>query len=445
MRKRAATVLVTTLIASLVLMAGCGSKPADTKAPATTETAQKAPELKGEIEVTVPAGDYLKFMKDEIVPGFQQKHPGVTVKVTQLPDDNAQFTARVAANNPPDVLVGVWGYEPAKYAKMGKLVNLEGLPGSKELVDRIEPKYVHKDFGGLYYIPWNATTQMLIYNKALFQEAGITKVPETWAEYLEAAKKIQALPARKDGTKVYGNVFWNEALTWGGWYWTMLAQVYYSGNDGQYQLFNKLGSDIVFDKPEAHMADFLAFAKEAQKYAPPTMKEPFFNRNIGMWIQFGYGWKANFKEAKDGPMEIGKDVGVAPIPTREPGKTHWSTLDGRSLMLFKTTPEREAIGWEFMKALMEKENNLKALKALGQLPTLKELENDPWFQTPGNKEFVEQAKNALPNEPFAALDEVSNELLKVYGEVVVKGSMTPEQGVAEAAAKARDILKKQSQ
>jgi len=164
-----------------------------------------------------------------------------------------------------------------------------------------------------------------------------------------------------------------------------------------------------------------------------------------MWIQFGYGWKANLKTAKDTPMEIGKDVAVAPIPTREPGKTHWSTLDGRSLMLFKTTPEREAIGWAFIQELMEKENNLKALKALGQLPTLKELMDDPWFQTPGNQEFVEQAKHALMNEPFAALDEVSNELLRVYGEVVIKGTMTPEQGVAEAAKKAREILAKQSQ
>ncbi|HEY8348008.1 MAG TPA: extracellular solute-binding protein [Symbiobacteriaceae bacterium] len=383
--------------------------------------------------------------KEEIVPAFQSKHPGVTVNVTQLPDDNAQFTARVAANNPPDVLIGVWGYEPAKYAKAGKLVNLDTMPGAKELVDRIAPEYIHRDFGGLYYIPWNATTQMLIYNKQLFEEAGIKEPPKTWDEYLEVARKISELPPRPDGTKVYGNVFWNEALAWGGWYWTMLAQIYYNGNDGQYQLFNKLGSDIVFDKPEAHMADFLAFCKEAQKYAPPTMQESFFNRNIGMWIQFGYGWKANLKTAKDTPMEIGKDVAVAPIPTREPGKTHWSTLDGRSLMLFKTTPEREAIGWAFIQELMEKENNLKALKALGQLPTLKELMDDPWFQTPGNQEFVEQAKHALMNEPFAALDEVSNELLRVYGEVVIKGTMTPEQGVAEAAKKAREILAKQSQ
>jgi len=443
--KQFKTAVALSIIAS-ILVAGCGgTKPqADTKTAPAAQTAQKTVEPSGEIEVAIPAGDYQEFLKNEIIPGFQSKFPKVTVKLTQIPEA-AQFTARLAANNPPDVYMGVFGYEPAKYAKMGKLVNLETLPGAKELTDRIDPQYVHKDFGGLYYIPWNATTQMLIYNKQLFEEAGITKAPETWDEYLEDAKKIQALPPRKDGTKVYGNVFWNEALTWGGWYWTMLAQVYYNGNGGQYQLFNKLGSDIVFDKPEAHMADFLAFAKEAQKYAPPTMKEPFFNRNIGMWIQFGYGWKANLKTAKDTPMEIGKDVAVAPIPTREKGQPHYSTLDGRALMIFKTTPEREAASWEFIKTLMEKENNLKALKALGQLPTLKELQGDPWFQTPGNKEFVDQTKYVLPNEPLAAVDDVSNELLKVYNEVVVKGSMTPEEGVQQAAKAAREILKKQNQ
>jgi len=196
----------------------------------------------------------------------------VTVNVTQLPDDNAQFTARVAANNPPDVLIGVWGYEPAKYAKAGKLVNLDTMPGAKELVDRIAPEYIHRDFGGLYYIPWNATTQMLIYNKQLFEEAGIKEPPKTWDEYLEVARKISELPPRPDGTKVYGNVFWNEALAWGGWYWTMLAQIYYK--TASISSSTSLAPTSSLTSPKPTWLTFSPSARKPRSTPRPRCKSP---------------------------------------------------------------------------------------------------------------------------------------------------------------------------
>jgi multiple sugar transport system substrate-binding protein len=401
-------------------------------------------DLKGEITVMVPGGGYyFKHFNEFLAKKFMERHPGVKVKVEQEPE-GGQLTARIAAGDKPDVLVGVFGYQPAKYAKERLIVDLKKMPGSKELFDRISPQYIHEDFGGRYYVPWNATTQLMIYNKELFKKAGLDpeKPPQTWDEYLKAAEKIQKLPPQ-NGSKVYGNVFWNEALSWGGWYWTMKSQIWYNFNDGKYRLFNELGTDVEFDKPEAKMKEFLDFMKQAQKYAPENMKgNEFFSRNVGMWLQFGYGWKVNLKEAKGKPMVIGQDVGVAPIPTDAPGKTHWSTLDGRSLMIFKSNPQRERIAWEFIRFMMEDKINLESLKAMEQLPTLKSLENDPYFQTPENKPFVEQLKHAVPNEPVAELDEVSNILLKQYVRSVIKGEISTEQAVKEAAKEARSVLAK---
>jgi len=402
--------------------------------------------MKGEITVMVPGGGYYyKHAKEFLAPKFMQKHPGVKVNIEQEPE-GGQLTARIAAGDKPDVLVGVFGYQPAKLAKEKQIVDLKKMPGAKELFARISPQYIHEDFGGWYYVPWNATTQMMIYNKELFEKAGLdpNRPPETWDEYLDAAKKIQQLSER-EGTKIYGNVFWNEALTWGGWYWTMKSQIYYNFNDGKYQLFSKMGTDIVFDQPEAKMKEFFDFMKEAQRYAPENMKgQEFFSRNVGMWLQFGYGWKANLKEAKGKPMVIGKDVGVAPIPTMEKGGKHWSTLDGRSLMIFKSNPQKERIAWEFIRFMMQDEINLASLKALEQLPTLKSLENDPMFQKPDTKPFVDQLKQAVPNEAVAEVDEVSNILLKNYVKSVIKDELTTEQAVKEAAKEARAHLEKSS-
>ena len=39
-------------------------------------------------------------------------------------------------------------------------------------------------------VPYTVAPMLFGYNKALFEEAGINKLPETWDEALEAAKKI---------------------------------------------------------------------------------------------------------------------------------------------------------------------------------------------------------------------------------------------------------------
>ncbi len=418
-------------------LTGCGGKKENAEAP---KKGPDAKSYKGEIELMVPAGDYIDFMKKEIIPDFQKEFPDVKVLVT----DDKNIDTRMAAGDAPTVYAGVWGYQPVKYAKMDKLVNYDSFSDYKDLEKRIDEKYLGKVLDGTYYVPWNATTQMMIYNKELFKEAGLDpeKPPVTFDEFLEAAKKISALPNRKDGSKTYGTVFWNEALSWGGWYWTMMAPVYYNMNGGKHQLLNKTGTDIEFDKPEAKMADFFKFMQEAQKYAPANMEKNFFSRSIGMWLQFGYGWKANFKDAAGTPMEIGKDVGVAPIPVAKAGDKSVSTIDGRALMIFKSNPEKEAAAWELVKFMMKDDKNLQACKQLGQLPTLTSLQDDPYFQMPENKPFLDQLKSALPNEGFAESDQVQNAILQTYGEIVLQKKLSPEEGVKKAAEKSKEAFKK---
>ncbi|MDQ0338666.1 multiple sugar transport system substrate-binding protein [Caldalkalibacillus uzonensis] len=438
---------VLALLSALLLVVVACSNSEEPAQPDTGEnesaTNEEENELSGEITIMVPAGGYYyDHTRNFLAKKFMERHPNVKVNVEQEPD-GGQLTARLAAGDIPDILVGVFGYQPAKFAQQGMIVNLAEMPGADELFDRVSEHYVQEHFGGKYYVPWNATTQMMIYNKALFEEAGLDpdNPPTTFEEYLAAAEAIHNLPDREDGSKVFGNVFWNEALAWGGWYWTMKAQIYYNFNDGKYGLFNELGTDVVFDEEEAGFADFLTFMRQAQEYAPEQMENnDFFSRNVGMWLQFGYGWKANLAEAKDGPMVIGEDVGVAPIPVRQKGDTHWSTLDGRSLMIFKSNPEQERLAFEFIKFMMEDDINLESLKALEQLPTLKSLQNHEYFQAEDIKPFVEQLEHAIINEPVAELDDVSNIILQYYIETVIHHNLTPEEAVERAAEEARQIL-----
>jgi multiple sugar transport system substrate-binding protein len=215
-----------------------------------------------------------------------------------------------------------------------------------------------------------------------------------------------------------------------------------NGNKNTCALLNKLGTDIVFDKPECKLDAFFEFTQKAQKFAPLTMEKNFFSRTIGMWPQYGYSWEPNLKTAAGKPMEIGKDVGIAPVPVITAGDTSYTTLGGRPLMIMKTTPERQALAWEFVKFLMEDANNLQFLKDLGYLPTITSLQSDPYFAEPTRKPFLDMLTNAVYPQALANFDVVAAAVLSTYQATVVEGKGTPQEAVTLAAEKARAELKK---
>jgi ABC-type glycerol-3-phosphate transport system substrate-binding protein len=89
---------------------------------------------------------------------------------------------------------------------------------------------------------------------------------------------------------------------------------------------------------------------------------------------------------------------------------------------------------------MTDENSLNFNTSLGYLPVKLSLQSDPYFAAPERKPFVDLLPMAVFPQAFANFDTVANELLKVYSQVVVEGSLTPEEGVTTAAENARTAL-----
>ena len=393
-----------------------------------------------EIRVSVVAGAMQDTMTG-IANAYQEANPGVTVTL-ELEPEGGVFQALIAAGNQPDLIITSFGPQLGSIAAEGAAAELEELPGAADLFARIEPRALQELYGHSYYVPIGADVTLMIYNKALFEEAGLDpdSPPQTWDEFLAAAEAIQALPARENGDPVYGTVFWNEALQWGGWYWNMLQPIYLNGNQDSCQLMNALGTDIVFDDEDCQLNSFFEFTQAAQQFAPPTMEKNFFSRDIGMWLQYGYSWEPNLQEAVDGPMVIGEDVGVAPVPVPEEGDTSYTTFGGRAAMILKTTPEREARAWDFLQFMMQDENNMKFITELGYLPLLTSLQSDPYFQDPARKPFVDALQNGVLPEQFATADQAAVALQGIYQQAVVDGSVPLEEAVNDAAEAAREAL-----
>jgi multiple sugar transport system substrate-binding protein len=307
-----------------------GTEPVTGTESMPPESGEAGP-MADSIRMAVVRGQMISTTR-ELVAAYEAANPGVTVNLEEEPEGGA-FDALIAAGNQPDVIVGSFGSQIGRLADTEAVLPLEDMPGYQELVDRLEPATVQELYGHNYYIPAGADVTMMVYNKQLFEEAGLDPEdpPTTWQEFLDAAEKIQGLPARDDGSKVYGTVFWNDALAWGGWYWNMLQPMYLNANQNQCQLLNRLGTDIVFDDPKCQLQQFFEFNANAQQFAPPTMEKNFFSRSIGMWPQYGYSWEPNLKDAAGQPMQIGQDVGIAPVPVPNEGDTSFTTYGGRAL------------------------------------------------------------------------------------------------------------------
>ncbi|WP_148409854.1 ABC transporter substrate-binding protein [Murimonas intestini] len=139
---------------------------------------------------------------DQILETYKEKS-GVTVEMENF--ENAEFrtwiTTQHAANNAPEVfdLNYSWAWED--YNK-GYLIDFNDYldttnpyNGDKVLKDTMSDillqQAVNPDNGTMPGIPGRVLGVKIIYNKTMLNDAGVTELPKTYTEFIDACKKLQ--------------------------------------------------------------------------------------------------------------------------------------------------------------------------------------------------------------------------------------------------------------
>ncbi len=174
------------------------------------------------IRVSIVAGAMQDTMSD-IVARYVAANPGVEVTL-ELEPEGGVFQALIAAGNQPDMIITSFGPQLGTLAAQDAVVALDELEGAEELFARLTPRAVQDLYGHNYYVPVGADVTLMIYNRALFEEAGLDPddPPTTWDEFLAAAEAIDnagsgrrlgSLTARSSGTRrcQMGRLYWNMA------------------------------------------------------------------------------------------------------------------------------------------------------------------------------------------------------------------------------------------
>ena len=182
MKKRSLAILLSLSMAAVSMMGA-----------ATTVFAEEKAEEKEPVELTlwVTSRDEDDF-EAEMDAKFEEEHPWITLnKIVKEGDPGNEFYQAVAAGNAPD-LVNCSFTMMDTYMKSGILEPLNAYTDNWDEWGNFTKEYVDMFTldGNVYGVPYAVAPMLFGYNKALFEEAGIEKLPETWDEALEAAKKI---------------------------------------------------------------------------------------------------------------------------------------------------------------------------------------------------------------------------------------------------------------
>ncbi|MER5252795.1 sugar ABC transporter substrate-binding protein [Streptomyces sp. NPDC002855] len=130
---------------------------------------------------------------DKVVTDFEKEHPAVDVELVNAGTNKDQYTALQnaisAKKGVPDV-AQVEYYALSQYALTKSVTDLTPF-GADKLADSYSPGPWNavKSGDGVYALPMDSGPMALFYNKKVFDKHKI-KVPTTWDEYLQAARKL---------------------------------------------------------------------------------------------------------------------------------------------------------------------------------------------------------------------------------------------------------------
>ncbi len=210
MNKHVRKLMLVTAVALMIALAGCGA-PA-TQAPPTSAPPTQAPPTQAPAPTSAPSGgepipltiwqvpnhpEMEQVIRDLVKP-YEQEH-NVKVDVVIVPWDtiDQMWTSAIQSGDTPSFGYTYDSRLPDWY-KMGALEPLEGY-ADKAFWDQIldEPLKSATYQGHIYAFPVLLTSDLMYYNKDLFDKAGI-KVPDdplyspSWDEFLDWTKKLAA-------------------------------------------------------------------------------------------------------------------------------------------------------------------------------------------------------------------------------------------------------------
>ena len=187
MKKYLARVMA--LVLALSCMAGCGSEPAPTETNNATEAATTEAAQAEKVKLTWQYGEP-QFVEqyEAVAKAFNESQDAIEVEAVLL-EDAAVMKTKINSGEMEDLFMYHTYNECNTYRE--HLVDLSGEAFADKILEKCRPAGETKD-GVLVGVPVDNGTYGIVYNKVMFEEAGITELPRTYDDMRAVCEKLQA-------------------------------------------------------------------------------------------------------------------------------------------------------------------------------------------------------------------------------------------------------------
>jgi multiple sugar transport system substrate-binding protein len=403
------------LIAALTVAQGCGSA-----SPRETVLRFWAMGREGEV-VT------------QLLPDFERSHPGIRVKVQQLPWTAAheKLLTAFAGDTTPDVcqLGNTWIPELAALNALEPLDRYAAASPVVQAVDYFPGIWdTNRIDGTLYGVPWYVDTRLLFYRRDLLARAGFPAPPRSWPEWKRMLAAVTNARADQHGILLPLNEF--EPL---------LALALQQDepllrDDGRWGNFSGAG-----------FRRALGFYLEMfqRGWAPPLGTAAISN----VWNEFGRGrfvfyisgpWNISEFQRRL-PAEQQDSWMTAPLPG--PDGAGASIAGGSSLVVFRRS-RHQAAAWRLIEFLSQPSVQRRFHALTGDLPPRRTTWSDPeLIRDVYARAFREQLERVKPAPKVPEWERIATEM-RLVAERAVHGQLSLDQATQALDTRAAQILEK---
>ena len=369
----------------------------------------------------------VKTLETTIIPAFEKKNPGVTVKDVAVPYDqlHQKLVTAVAGDVLPDLVRADIGWVP-ELANLGVLVPLDSsMSDFTTLSGQSYPGSLatNKWKGHYYGLPLDTNTRVLLYNADVLKKAGIATPPATVADLVADAPKLKAVGASAFADNGAGG--WNVLP----WIWSAGGQI----------------TDPDVTKATGYLnsaASIAGVQTLVDLYKGSYLPDIILGGSGGVSTSDGLAAGA-YATILDGPWMYpiftnqypDFKLNAAQVPQGAGGSI--SVVGGEDIVLTKSS-KNQAAATEFMRYMVSEEAQLEMAK-VGQMPVLANLGDKLTSVNAYYAPFVTQLATAKPRPVTPAWSEM-DAMLQDEVRSAIKGDKSVKSALDEAASKADALL-----
>jgi len=316
---------------------------------------------------------------EQLITQFETVNPEIEVKWTDVPWSAMQskILAAVAAKTAPDVV----NLNPDFASQLASKDSWLDLNESIEQSDR--DRYLENIWqasslnGKTFGIPWYLTARIAIYNKAIFEKAGISAPPKTYAELAAAAKQI------KDKTGKYA-FFVTTVPTDSGELMESFVQM-------GVNLVDPAGK-AAFNSSEGRAAFQYWVDLYKQKLIPPAVLTEGHKRAVDLYQSGEVALLSSspqfLNSVQTNAPDIAKNSVAAPQITGSTGKKNVAVMN---LIIPKDTDKADA-ALKFALFVTNPDNQFAFAKEADVLPSTTDSLADPYFSQAEEQDQIAKAR-----------------------------------------------------